>query len=52
MAAIPSSIRFDCFEVDLSAHRLYRHGAWIRLRDQSFQVLALLLEHHGAGGHP
>jgi TolB-like protein/Tfp pilus assembly protein PilF len=40
-------VRFDSFEVDLAAHRLSRRGTRIRLRDQSFQVLARLLEHPG-----
>ncbi len=40
-------LRFDRFEVDLAAGRLLSHGARIHLREQSFQVLALLLEHPG-----
>jgi DNA-binding winged helix-turn-helix (wHTH) protein len=44
---MPGTLRFDCFEVDLAAHELYKRGARIRLRDQSFQVLTLLLEHPG-----
>jgi len=40
-------IRFDGFEVDLAAGRLFKHGSRIRLREQSFQVLAMLLEHPG-----
>jgi TolB-like protein len=39
--------RFDCFEVDPAAHQLFKRGARIRLRDQSFQVLMLLLERPG-----
>ena len=42
-----STIRFDAYEVDLPAGQLYKHGARIRLRDKSFQVLAALLEHPG-----
>jgi DNA-binding winged helix-turn-helix (wHTH) protein len=38
---------FDCFEVDPAAGRLFKRGARIDLREQSFQVLALLLEHPG-----
>jgi TolB-like protein len=44
---MPSILRFDSFEVDLAAHQLSRHGTRIRLRDQSFQVLAMLLERPG-----
>ena len=41
------TVRFDCFELDLEAHRLFKRGARIRLREQSFQVLALLLARAG-----
>ena len=44
---MPELVRFEAFEVDLSAGRLYKHGMKISLRDQPFQVLALLLEHPG-----
>ena len=41
-------VRFGCgFEVDLAAGRLRRNGVRIRLPEQSFQVLAVLLK--GAG---
>jgi TolB-like protein len=40
-------LRFDGFEVDLEAGRLFKRGSRIRLREQSFQVLAMLLEHPG-----
>jgi eukaryotic-like serine/threonine-protein kinase len=40
-------LRFDVFEVDLEAGRLFKRGARIRVREQSFQVLATLLEHPG-----
>jgi len=39
--------RFDAFEVDLRSGQLYKHGIRLRLQDQPFQVLALLLEHPG-----
>jgi TolB-like protein/DNA-binding winged helix-turn-helix (wHTH) protein/Flp pilus assembly protein TadD len=42
---MPNLVHFDCFDVDLSAGRLYKHGIKIRLRDKSFQVLVTLLEH-------
>src|SRR5512139_4208065 len=44
---MPSTVRFDCFEVDTAAGHLFKRGARIRLREQSFQVLALLLDHPG-----
>jgi TolB-like protein len=40
-------VRFGSYEVDLSAGQLRKHGVRIGLRDQSFQVLASLLEHAG-----
>jgi TolB-like protein/Tfp pilus assembly protein PilF len=43
----PKALRFNDYEVDLSAGLLLKHGVRISLRDQSFQVLALLLEHSG-----
>jgi TolB-like protein/DNA-binding winged helix-turn-helix (wHTH) protein len=44
---MPNLVRFDCYEVDLPAGQLYKHGLRISLRDKSFQVLAALLEHPG-----
>src|SRR6266498_2275253 len=38
-------IRFGSFEVDLRAGELRKSGVRIKLRDQSFEILALLLEH-------
>src|SRR5579863_4086470 len=40
-------IRFGLFEVDLRAGELRRSGLKIRLQQQPFRVLALLLEHSG-----
>lgn len=40
-------VRFGCFDVDMDSGQLYKRGARIHLRDQSFQVLASLLEHPG-----
>lgn len=40
-------VRFESYEVDLSAGQLRKRGIKINLRDQSFQVLAALLEHAG-----
>ena len=42
-----TSLRFDCYEVDLAAGRLFKRGTRIHLREQSFQVLALLVERPG-----
>lgn len=42
-----TSLRFDCFEVDVAAGQLRKRGARIHLRGQSFQVLELLLTHPG-----
>jgi TolB-like protein/DNA-binding winged helix-turn-helix (wHTH) protein/Tfp pilus assembly protein PilF len=39
--------RFDAFEVDLRSGEVYKHGIRLKLQDQPFQVLALLLEHPG-----
>src|SRR6202007_756903 len=38
---------FGVFEVDLRAGELRKHGLRIRLQEQPFQVLAMLLEHVG-----
>src|SRR5262249_45800130 len=42
-----SVIRFGTFEVDLRAGELYKQGLKIKLQQQPFQVLALLLQHPG-----
>ena len=39
--------RFGAFEVDLRSGELYKHGIRLKLQDQPFHVLALLLEHPG-----
>jgi TolB-like protein/DNA-binding winged helix-turn-helix (wHTH) protein/Flp pilus assembly protein TadD len=38
---------FDPFQVDLRSRELSKHGIRLKLQDQPFQVLALLLEHAG-----
>ncbi len=43
----PKILRFDAYEVDLAAGRLHKGGVRISLREQSFQVLAALLERPG-----
>jgi len=42
-----SVVRFGAFEVDLLAGELRRHGRKLKLPDQPFQVLAILLERPG-----
>jgi len=39
--------RFGAFDVDLRSGELRKHGIRLKLQDQPFQVLALLLEHPG-----
>jgi len=39
--------RFGPFEVDSRSGEVYKHGIRLKLQDQPFQVLALLLEHPG-----
>jgi TolB-like protein/DNA-binding winged helix-turn-helix (wHTH) protein/Flp pilus assembly protein TadD len=40
-------LRFGVFEMDLRAGELRKHGLKIRLQEQPFQVLAMLVEHGG-----
>src|SRR5260370_25832881 len=40
-------VRFSVFEVDLRSAELHKQGLKIKLQDQPFQILALLLEHPG-----
>jgi TolB-like protein/DNA-binding winged helix-turn-helix (wHTH) protein/Flp pilus assembly protein TadD len=40
-------LRFGVFEVDLRAGEVRKHGLQVRLQEQPFQVLAMLLEHPG-----
>jgi len=40
-------LRFGVFELDLRAGELRKHGLRLRLQEQPFQVLAMLLEHPG-----
>jgi eukaryotic-like serine/threonine-protein kinase len=46
-AQSPYLARFDSFEVNLRSGELSKNGKRIRLREQSFQVLAMLLERPG-----
>lgn len=43
----PRMVRFGLFEVDLRARELRKNGVKIRLQEQPFQVLAILLQHAG-----
>jgi DNA-binding winged helix-turn-helix (wHTH) protein len=40
-------LRFAVFELDLRAGELRKHGLRVRLQEQPFQLLAMLLEHPG-----
>jgi len=40
-------VRFAAFEVDLSSGELLKHGTRIKVQDQPFRILALLLERPG-----
>ncbi len=40
-------VRFGVFEVNLRSGELHKHGVRIKLHDQPFQILAMLLEHPG-----
>lgn len=43
-AAPNSPIRFGVFEVDIQARELRKHGLKVKLQQQPFEVLVLLLE--------
>lgn len=49
MEAAPQTrrTRFGPYEVDLRSGEVYKHGIRLKLQDQPFQVLAILLEHSG-----
>src|SRR5579863_4216014 len=40
-------LRFGVFELDLRSGELWKHGLRVRLQEQPFQVLVMLLEHPG-----
>ncbi|MGA3351304.1 MAG: winged helix-turn-helix domain-containing protein, partial [Candidatus Sulfotelmatobacter sp.] len=44
---LPSLVRFANFEVDLRAGELRREGSKVRLQEQPFLILAVLLEYAG-----
>ena len=41
-------LRFDAFEVDLQERELRRSGRRVKIQEQPFQILVLLLERPGA----
>ena len=41
-------LRFEAFEVDLEERELRRSGVRIKIQEQPFQILVLLLERPGA----
>ena len=43
----PPLVRFGAFELDLRAGELRKEGLKIKLQEQPFQILAMLLEHPG-----
>ena len=46
-ASAESILRFGAFEADLSARELRKHGLRLKLQEQPFQVLVMLLERPG-----
>jgi TolB-like protein/DNA-binding winged helix-turn-helix (wHTH) protein/Flp pilus assembly protein TadD len=44
---VAGRLRFGVFELDLRAGELRKHGLLVRLQEQPFQVLTMLLEHPG-----
>src|SRR5215469_6773663 len=43
----PGPLRFSAFEVDVRAGEVRKHGIKIKLQDQPFRLLQILLEHPG-----
>lgn len=43
----PSALRFDVFMVDVRAGELYKSGHKVKLQEQPFRILAMLLEQPG-----
>jgi DNA-binding winged helix-turn-helix (wHTH) protein/Tol biopolymer transport system component len=46
-AKLPQVLRFGIFQVDVRAGELRKNGVKLKLQEQPFQVLCLLLEHPG-----
>src|SRR5437016_14531122 len=47
LSELPRVLRFGLFEVDLRARELRRSGVKLKLQEQPFEVLSLLLERPG-----
>jgi DNA-binding response OmpR family regulator len=47
VAPLHGVVRFNAFEVDLRNGEVRKHGFRIRLQDQPFHILQVLLEHPG-----
>jgi DNA-binding winged helix-turn-helix (wHTH) protein/tetratricopeptide (TPR) repeat protein len=47
LAPLPRIVRFGSFEVDLRSEELYKSGIKLRLQEQPFRILAMLLERPG-----
>src|SRR6476646_7567381 len=47
MPRVPQVVRFGLFEVDLSEGTLAKNGRTIKLQEQPFRLLAMLLEQPG-----
>src|ERR1700692_4442242 len=47
---LKEGFRFGRFELDVRARELRKDGVRLRLQDQPFEVLAMLLERPGGGG--
>src|ERR1700704_6239116 len=45
--ALPHRARFGAFELDLKAGELHKGGRAVRLQEQPFQILRVLVEHRG-----
>jgi len=45
--AAPRRVRFGVFEIDIRTGELWKRGVKVRLQEQPFQVLAMLLERRG-----
>ena len=43
----PGAIRFGVFHLDLKVGELRKHGLKIRLQEQPYQILEMLLKHPG-----
>ena len=43
----PNAVRFGVFDLDLKPGELHKNGLKVRLQDQPFQILKMLLEHPG-----